>query len=363
MNPGEILRRFSPKKIVIPIVIGLLVVAFLIYREYDAEAWAQINWNARVGWGILASIVCMLVRDLAYMYRIRVLTDYKLNWRQSFDVIMIWEFASAVTPSIVGGTGVALFVLTKEKISAGRSTAIVFLSAFFDELFFILMAPIVIFWVGLDNLFFSVKPEVVGEISSADAILGVFWMGYVIIFVYTVILAYGLFLNPKGFGYLVVKLFSIRFLRRWRHQAMEAARDIEVSSTEFKGMKFSFWVKNFVSTFFSWTGRYLVVNCLIWAFYSSEEILSVYNHIVIYARQVVMWVILLISPTPGGSGIAEVLFKQFLSDFCPDQFSGALAFLWRAISYFPYLIIGAIVFPKWAKKKIRISLKKSENKA
>ena len=33
------------------------------------------------------------------------------------------------------------------------------------------------------------------------------------------------------------------------------------------------------------------------------------EHMLIYARQLVMWVIMLISPTPGSAGIAEFAFK------------------------------------------------------
>ncbi len=72
------------------------------------------------------------------MYRIRLLTDKQLSWRNSFHVIMLWEFASSVTPpSIVGGSAVALFIVTKEGIKPGRATAIVMITALLDELFFI----------------------------------------------------------------------------------------------------------------------------------------------------------------------------------------------------------------------------------
>ena len=59
----------------------------------------------------------VVIRDLGYMYRIRVLTDKYLSWRKSFDVIMLWEFASALTPSVVGGSGIAIFILNREKIN------------------------------------------------------------------------------------------------------------------------------------------------------------------------------------------------------------------------------------------------------
>ena len=51
---------------------------------------------------------------------------------------MLWEFSSAVTPGIVGGTGVALYILNKEGLSVGKSTSTVMLTALFDQLFYMM---------------------------------------------------------------------------------------------------------------------------------------------------------------------------------------------------------------------------------
>jgi len=59
---------------------------------------------------------------------------------------------------------------------------------------------------------------------------------------------------------------------------------------------------------------------------------------------------LLISPTPGGAGIAEFVFSDFLGDFIPVGLTAALALLWRIVSYYPYIFIGAIVLPNWIKR-------------
>lgn len=75
------------------------------------------------------------------------------------------------------------------------------------------------------------------------------------------------------------------------------------------------------------------------------------SHFLIYGRQLVMWVIMLISPTPGGTGIAEFAFDGFLKDFIPIGLAGLLVVLWRLISYYPYLFIGAIILPKWFRKR------------
>ena len=111
-----------------------------------------------------------------------------------------------------------------------------------------------------------------------------------------------------------------------------------------KGKSIWFWLKAFGSTFISWTARFWVVNVMILAFS------PVNNHFLIYARQLVMWVILLISPTPGGSGVAEFIFSDFLGEFIIPGLAPGLALLWRLFSFYPYLFIGAIILPGWLKR-------------
>ena len=77
--------------------------------------------------------------------------------------------------------------------------------------------------------------------------------------------------------------------------------------------------------------------------------LPVSDHFLIYGRQLVMWVIMLISPTPGGSGVAELAFSGFLGDFT-GGLAAAFALLWRLFSYYPYLFIGSVVLPSWLKR-------------
>jgi glycosyltransferase 2 family protein len=57
-----------------------------------------------------------------------------------------------------------------------------------------------------------------------------------------------------------------------------------------------------------------------------------------------------VSPTPGGSGVAEWAFGELLTTFASSAaLLGAMAVIWRLISYFPYLLIGSVLFPRWLK--------------
>jgi uncharacterized protein (TIRG00374 family) len=262
---------------------------------------------------------------------------------------MLWEFTSAITPSAIGGTSVAILYINKEGISVGRSSAIVMATSLLDELYFLIMFPMILLLVKPAVLFGLGGVE--GEITFANELFVFALIGYIIKLIYVIILAYGLFFNPRGLKWLMLMIFKLPILRRWKHGANDAGYEIIENSKEFKIKPFSFWFKSFIATALSWTSRYWVANALLLAFFSISD------HGIIFARQLVMWIMMLVSPTPGGSGFAEYVFTRYLGEFIPVEpmilgaVAVAIALVWRLATYYPYLIIGAIIFPKWIKSK------------
>ena len=342
-------QLLNPNKIFIPVGIGLAIVAWFVYRDFQQqkEAFEMMSWGWRSAAWFGVALVMVALRDIGYMIRIRILTDNHLSFRQAFDVIMLWEFASSVTPSIVGGSSFAIFIVNREKISLGRSTAVVMVTAFLDELFYVLMVPTLLLIVGWSNLFpVALQKEIFGITLGAREI---FLVGYVFIVILICVIYLAIFRFPEAAKAAIVRLFSLRWLSRWKEGAIETGDDLITTSHELKTKPFSFWLKAFTATFLSWTARFWVVNFLILSFTILD--LSLADHFLIYARQLVMWVILLISPTPGGSGVAEVAFSGFLQSFiAPAGLAISIGVLWRIISYYPYLLMGAIILPRWIQR-------------
>lgn len=383
----QFVNNLSPRKMLIPIVLGFGVVAFLFVNSMNKErfslaedgtgthVWVDLNQDGKQqpaefspiedGTGthiqttyqqilkqikfssssfiwLFVALLMMVCRDVAYMYRIRLLTDKVISWRKSFDVIMLWEFASAISPSIVGGTAVALFIINKEGVNTGKSASIVLITALLDELFYVVFTPLVILISGT-ALLFPVEMEMT-LFGKTFGTMGIFLIAYSVIFVYSLFLIYAIFVRPRGFKWLLLNVFRLPFLRKWRQRMSDVGDEIIQASTEFSGKGIVFWLKAFGSTVLSWTGRFWVVNFLMLAFF------SVGDHFLIYARQLVMWSILILSPTPGGSGIAEFVFSGFFGDLVPVGLAISLALVWRLVSYYPYLFIGSIVLPRWLKR-------------
>ena len=332
-------NKLKGVRIIYPIIIGLGVVGYMFYRNFNPEVFSVLHFSITVLAFMLLALFFMILRDFGYILRLRILTNYELSWLQAFKIIMLWEFTSAITPSAVGGTSIATLYIYKEGIKLGRSTAVVMATSLLDELYFILICPVVIFFTGFAQLF------------SIKLFLWLFIIGYSIKLAYIIVVAYGLFVNPRGLKWLLLWIFKLPLLRKFRYDANLTGTDIITSSKELKKQSIWFWLKAFGATFFSWTSRYWVVNAIFLAFFVVKD------HFLLFARQLVMWIMMLVSPTPGGSGFAEAIFQNYLSDFIkvkPELIGGvgiALAFIWRLLSYYPYLIAGAIILPGWIKQK------------
>lgn len=299
------------------------------------QVLSDISWNSNTFFWIFLALLGMVGRDLGYMIRIRILTKKQLTWNQSFHVIMIWEFASALAPGVMSGATVAMFILNREKIALGRATAIVILTAFLDNLFYVLIIPILFLFIPSGSLFPS---------AGNESMMAVFWTGFSIFALLCVVLFSSIVLYPKLVFKLLTLITKIPFLKRFQSGAEKTGNDVSTTAIEMKKEPFSFWLKAFGATVFSWSSRFLVINFIMQAFLS----LGFLQQTQIFTKQFVLWMFLRISPTPGGSGVAEWAFGELLSEFSPSIILlGTMAVLWRLISYFPYLIIGSILLPRW----------------
>lgn len=306
------------------------------------SAWqvlSDVSWSSTTFFWIFLALLGMVGRDLGYMIRIRILTKKQLTWTQAFHVIMLWEFASALAPGVMSGATVAMFILNREKIALGRATAIVILTAFLDNLFYVVVIPLLFLFIPADQLFPS---------TGNESMMTIFWTGFSIFALLCMVLFSSIVLYPKLVFHLLTFFTRIPFLKRFQKGAEKTGNDVSETAVQMRREPLSFWLKAFGATVFSWSSRFLVINFIMQAFLS----LGFLQQVQIFSKQFVLWMFLRISPTPGGSGVAEWAFGELLSEFSTSIILlGTMAVLWRLISYFPYLIIGSIILPRWLSKQ------------
>ncbi len=340
----DVLKSIRVSRIILPILIGVGVVAYLLWKQFDAEDFSQIEWSSHTTSWIVASFSFLIIRHIAYATRLRILSDGAFSWRKCVELIFIWEFSSAVSPTSVGGSAVALFVLAQEKLSAAKTATIVIYSAVLDTLFFVstLLVLYLIFGWGM------IRPESTdGTIASG---LEFAFMGaYFFMLLYGSIFFYGLFVNPKSFKWALDKITNIKWLRKYKEKVVDLGNDMMIASEEMKRKNWSFHLGSFLSTATAWSCRFILLACLVIAF-KPGIISELFDYFKLYARLESVFVIMAASPTPGAAGVAEFTFSTLVKDYIPEMGLALLiASLWRLMTYYLYLMAGAIVIPNWVR--------------
>lgn len=353
-NPQITTSTFSGWKILLPVLIGLTVVVLMFIhdakKENLEEVWKSIHFDTRAILCIILAFLFMFGRDFGMSWRFRALTDRAISWKSAFEVDFLCEFTSCVTPTAVGGSSLGMVFLNTKGIEFGRATTLMMTTLFLDELFFVLSCPIIVLLTPAHELFAS------GQGAFTHGIKITFWIVYFILFAWTLILFAGIILKPFWIKKVLDRVTSWGFLKKWHNNALELGDNMVATGKELRTKPFRFWLEVFGGTALTWTSRYLVVNALFLGFVPSAD---AYQWI-IFAREFILWVVLNVSPTPGGSGISEWLFSEYYGDLLSSAgLALILAIFWRIISYYVYLAIGAIIVPGWLKN----SVKKFKNEA
>ncbi len=340
-KPSEGEGILNIRRVLIPIIISIAVAAYILYSSVSMEALSKIKITGTFVLALVGAVLTCFVRDAAYVWRLRILTNNQLTVRSGIRTVLLWEFASAVTPGAFGGSLAALYLLGKENISLGKSSAIVLITAFLDEFIYLVSIPILILFVG-SNMFaidFScpetVSISAISFFKNTESILVIIYV--LLLFIY-LLMFYGIFVNPRTIKSFYNYLSKISILKRWSAKLIDAGNDVENVSELFKKQKPIFWIQSILATFISWSARYLLAFFIVWAFSTKAPTL-----LEIYGKQYFIRTITMIPLSPGGSGISELAFIAMLCQYITSGLVSAAAIIWRFLSYYIYLILGVFL--------------------
>ena len=103
----EVMRSLRFSRLLIPILIGIGVVGYLLWDQFDPEEFAKIQWRLHTLVWILIAFGFVVVRHIVYALRLYILSDKFFSFRKCIELIFIWEFSSAITPNWIATTAAA----------------------------------------------------------------------------------------------------------------------------------------------------------------------------------------------------------------------------------------------------------------
>jgi uncharacterized protein (TIRG00374 family) len=327
--------------VVWPILFGLIGVGFMLWREMK-DGIPHETLGLADHWWVFALLVLLftLFKDFSGMYRLRVMAGSPLTFRQLFRIRMLYEFTSAVTPSAAGGSSLEVVFIHREGIKISRAMSMTILALFMDEMLMIVLFPLLLLVIPYADLFTSNGYFQYGYLWA-------FIIGYAMKFVWVTLLFIGLFCKSTILVKIIGWIFKLKFLRKYKMRGLRTALELRNCAREIQHEGFGYWVRMSLSTIGIWGFRFLIANAAIMIF----NPLTAADNLMCFARQYILGIVGMIVPTPGGSGFAEVMFGDFLSEFIVQTMSiVAITSIWRICTYYYYLIAGVIILPQWLGK-------------
>ena len=308
-------------KTLLPVAIGVAVVAWLMGSEFSLSQFNQIPWTGRTAFALALAALAVAGREFGMMWRWRIISDRRLCWMSAAKVTMLCEFTSAVTPTTAGGSALSMIFLNREGLTLGHATSLTMVALMLDELFIAIACPLLILFVPVGELFGFTT----GHLASATRTA--FWVVYGGVCGITLLLYGSAFVWPHKIAFVINKVFSLRWLRRWHDQAEDTGRNLVSAGRDLRSRRLGWWLEAMAATAISWVSRFLVVNALFIGF------APLASQAVVFGRQFVVWTLLTVSPTPGGSGISEWLFANFYGDLLASgSMTIVIAVIWRLMT-------------------------------
>ncbi|MEX0770206.1 MAG: lysylphosphatidylglycerol synthase transmembrane domain-containing protein [Balneolaceae bacterium] len=311
----------SYKYLFISVGLSLLGMAAVIYMTYSPGVLEHLRLKRMPG--LIIAIGVTFLRLWFSAAKIRFLAENRVSWIASVRITLSWEFASAVTPSTIGGAPVATYAMSREGIKLGKSTGIMLYAVLLDQFWYAIAVPILL----VAGVYMEVIPPEIGLLGAAT--MGLIYTGLI---AYGVFLTYGLLVNPRTMKKIVVGLFRLPFLRRYSEKVNEEAEHLEEYSYDLRKKPLKFILTAFFLSTMSWLCKVALPPIVVLSLLPAQEVLMV-------MRSLAMNLAFLVIPTPGGSGGVEGLFALFLGPLITrTAFIGLAVFVWRVITY--YISIG-----------------------
>ena len=298
----------------------VLISVAVIYFTFDIRALEYLTMFKPEC--ILLALGCLAVGLFFDGLRLITLADVtgaKLTLKQVVNVVLSNYFLALVTPGASGGAIAQIMFMRKAGVPVAKATVVVLVRTVMSIFFLILLVPVVLH-----------NDSDIGE-----------WMSPSVIMTVSVLFT--------SLPVIVFFLMRTQYPEKWldkltRRFSYNTRQNCFIWYEEFKNA-FKIMAKHplkvlraFIESGLSLLGIYATVP----AFFTGLSNFS-FDLYEVMGRMILLNLVLYFSPTPGGSGVAEVGFVALFSNILPDGVVGIMAVMWRfAAEYLPFLL-GAFV--------------------
>lgn len=313
---NKILRRLLP-------IICIGVLGNLAYSWYTADRghWQQSWLQFSPAWLMLAAVLSVMPW-FWHCVRLAIWGRFfgvKISRRNLLRIAVATDVGAAVAPQAVGGAPLKISMLVQQGYSPGKATTLTLLSGVEDLVFFSLAIPVSLLLTRpWENPLWQQAGQAVSRYGH------LVWPALMVLF--------AVFL-------LVKKLYRSRQTRgagapaRWQHLVADFKTTVKLIYTDGRTP----FLLSVLALIAQWLTRFSILLAVLLALGMPDDLLQ------FFLLQWMVFVAMLLTPTPGATGGAEAAFLLVFSKNIPSAAAGVIMAGWRFLTYYFMLLSGVVI--------------------
>lgn len=258
----------------------------------------------------------------------------KLSLKESIKHNLITQFFNGITPFSTGGQPMEIYMLCNHNISLAEATSITIQNFIFYQIALVVYGLIAVVCNAIFNFF-----------PQAQALSNIVFLGFsinvfVLISLFIVIACKKLTKNIMNS--IINILYNLKLIKdkktmqdKWQEKLIEFHE-----STEKLNKKRGLFALGVLANLLSLTFFYVIPLFIIYGLGDLES-LNILNTVVASAY---IYIIGSFVPIPGASGGIEYGFIRFFGNFLKPIILNTMLLVWRSITYYVPVILGAVLF-------------------
>ena len=283
---------------------------------------------------IILFIICYWLLRSCAVHTFIKMVDKKQKFQNSFLLMLRTQFVNAITPFATGGQPYQIYYLKKCGISLTNSTVIIV------ENFIVYQIALVT--LGLIALFSNLIFHIFSKNALLSHLIAIGFTMNTLVIILLFVVSFGKKINKKIINLGITILTKLKIVKDKQKQLdkwNETINQFHTSASLLLENKSKFTL-TILYNFLALLCLYLIPLIVLFAMNDYSSI----NALEVIVTSAYVMLIGSFVPIPGGSGGLEYGFVAFYGNFITGSVLSAVMLVWRFITYYFGMIIGAISF-------------------
>lgn len=317
------------------LLLGLTIIILVVLLKDDYKSILNALRSMNILFILIAIFFFFLhIFFKAYAYYITVDNKDKISLKESFKHQVITQFFNGITPFSTGGQPMEIYMTTEHNISAVEATNISIQNFIFYQTALVIYGVLAVSY----NFIFHIFPKT--ELLRKLVLLG-FLINTLVAIVLVAVLISNSF--TKKIAYFFIEILSkIKIIKnkdKIKESINKTLDEFHKSAIELSNKK-GLFSKGVILNFISLTCQYIIPLFIVM---SLGDFVSI-NPLTTITSSAYVLLIGSFVPIPGASGGIEYGFLKFYGNFLSKEVISAVLIVWRFITYYLGIILGAFAF-------------------